>query len=168
MVGLHVLGYRVPGAVLVVAAVGGLAAIPAVLVGRRRWGWARATGWAALAWVTVLTAAVTLSPSDSEGASAGCVVGIDGLFTGWLTDDARLLNVLLFVPLSALVVVLVRDRRRLAVAVGSLLAWPVGLELVQSTGPVGRSCDLADVVDNWTGLAIGAGVGAGISLVARR
>lgn len=156
---MHVLGYGVPAAVIVIAVVGALVLIPVVLIGRRRLGWARAAGWAALAWAVLLTAAVTLSPSDSEGASAGCSIGIDGLFVGWLSEDARLLNVLLFAPVSALVVMLVRDRRRAAIATASLLAWPIVLELLQSTGPVGRSCDLADVVDNWTGLTIGAGAG---------
>lgn len=163
---MHVLGYRVPTAVLVAGAVGAVVAVAvaAVLVRRRGLGWGRAVGWAALGWFVLLVVAVTLSPSDSEAAAAGCRFDTGAVLTGWRTDDARLLNALLFVPASALTVLL---PRRPAVGLAALVALAVVLELLQSSGPIGRSCDLTDVVDNWTGVALGTAAGLAARRLAR-
>jgi hypothetical protein len=66
-------------------------------------------------------------------------------------------NVFLFVPLGIAVVLLPRSRRRAMVATGAA-ALPFVIEATQLLLPaLGRECQGSDVVDNLTGLAIGAG-----------
>jgi hypothetical protein len=68
-------------------------------------------------------------------------------------------NVFLFVPLGISVVLLPRSRRRVIVATGAV-ALPLVIETTQLLLPaLGRACQGSDVVDNLTGLALGAGAG---------
>ena len=49
----------------------------------------------------------------------------------------------------------------------ALAAFPVLIEVAQLTVPVGRACDVQDVVDNWFGVVIGCALGS-VGLAAAR
>jgi hypothetical protein len=69
-------------------------------------------------------------------------------------------NVWMFVPL-ALLSVLPRPGRTLLLALGTALTLPFLVEAVQWALPaMGRDCTSKDIVDNLTGVVIGAGLGA--------
>lgn len=76
------------------------------------------------------------------------------------TPGEQALNVWMFVPL-ALLAALPRPRRTLLLALGTALALPFFVEAVQWALPaMGRACSSKDIVDNLTGVVIGAGLGA--------
>jgi VanZ family protein len=158
LIALHVLGYRVATAVVIVSVMGAVVGAAVAIRRRARSGPLVAVAWGMLVWTVLIVGAVTLAPSDSEGRAAGCGLLWSRLLVGWLSDDARLLNSLMYVPIGLLVAILVRSGK--AVLVFGALVTPVLIEGLQSLEVVGRSCDAADVVDNWTGLAIGALLGA--------
>ena len=86
-------------------------------------------------------------------------VGLSDLIFGGLRwNDARL-NVLLFMPLGVAIGLLRPSRRRLVLLAVAALS-PIVIELTQMLAvQLGRGCQLADVVDNLIGLAMGFGVG---------
>lgn len=152
------LGYRVPGAVAF-GVLGGLVA------GLILWWWLRSrvpglralAGGALLVVLTVI-GTVTLSPSTSLAIQDGCRLTLDAPLLGAFTDDARLLNLLLFVPVGLLAMVAL-PRRLSSVAVAMAFIIPVLIELAQTTSVVSRSCDAVDLVDNWSGGAVGLLIG---------
>jgi hypothetical protein len=155
---LYVLGYRIPGAVLL--------GVPAGLVaGLALWWWLRprvaalrALAGGALLWAVTGIGTVTLSPSNSRAAQDGCRLTWDAPIIGAVTEDARLLNLLLFVPVGLLA--LVAFPRRLSwVAVVLVITMPALIEVLQMTPAVGRSCDAVDLIDNWSGGALGSLIG---------
>jgi glycopeptide antibiotics resistance protein len=76
------------------------------------------------------------------------------------TPTEQSLNVWMFVPL-ALLSALPRPRRALLLALGTTLALPFLVEAIQFALPaMGRACTSTDIIDNLTGVAIGAGIGA--------
>ncbi|MDY7102945.1 MAG: VanZ family protein [Actinomycetota bacterium] len=164
---MHVMGYRVPALVLAVAVAAALGVVPVYLRLRGDRGRARAAMAAVATWCYVVTVAVALAPSTSEGAGSSCVFTGAGDLLGWRHDDQRLLNVLLYVPLGALAMLVPATRVHRWIALAAVASTPPILELVQLTPAVGRSCDAADVVDNWLGAALGVGLGAAVLLVAR-
>jgi VanZ family protein len=69
------------------------------------------------------------------------------------------LNVLLFFPLGVSIAFLPRSRRTVAVILAAI-ALPFAIEATQLLVPLlARGCESADVVDNLTGLAVGAVAG---------
>lgn len=152
------LGYRVPGAVAF-GVFGGLVA------GLALWWWLRprvpglrALAGGALLLVLTVIGTVTLSPSNSLSVHDGCRLTLAAPLLGAFTDDARLLNLLLFVPVGLLAMVAL-PRRLSWVAVAMALTIPVLIELAQATSVVSRSCDAIDLVDNWSGGAVGLLIG---------
>lgn len=155
---LYVLGHRVPGDV-VMGVPGGLVA------GLGLWWWLRprvaalrALAGGALLWAVTVIGTVSLSPSSSRAVQDGCRLTLDAPIIGAFTDDARLLNLLLFVPVGLLSLVAF-PRRLCWVAVAMALTMPALIELAQTTSAVGRSCDAVDLVDNWSGGAVGLLIG---------
>lgn len=70
------------------------------------------------------------------------------------------LNVLLFVPLGALIALLPRSRVMAFAVVGAALL-PLTIESIQlAASPLNRACETGDVVDNMIGLALGFAVGS--------
>lgn len=163
---MHVLGYRVEEAVLVVAAVGAVAAVAvfAVLVGRGV-GALRSAAVASLAWSVAVVSAVSLAPDVDRFDQGTCSLRLVLAPAPW-SDDQRLLNVLMYVPLGFLAVVVAKRWTSRLVAVGVLLAALIAVEWLQRTSVIGRSCDLNDVIDNWLGVLVGAGVGAVVAAIA--
>ncbi len=125
-------------------------------------------------WSLVVIALVTLLPAQGD---PGVVYAEDRLGTCsfdlggpapdgfWIFPGGqRLLNVLIFVPSGALMVVAAARWRAGRVLVplglGLLAAYSVGIEWTQlELARLDRACDVTDVVDNVAGAALGAGVG---------
>jgi hypothetical protein len=148
-----------------------ISALVSILIGRstaRRLACGRAVGYALVFWVGVILSA-TMTPSidgidDPDRVMAWCDLSrigpppIDQLGT---LDDVSL-NVLLFVPLGAVVSAV--GRHRWKALLGSV-ALPFLIEGVQFFGaPIGRECQSADVFDNLTGLLAGYAVGTAVIL----
>ena len=76
---------------------------------------------------------------------------------GRLTDES--LNVYLFIPLGIALAFVPASRWSLLF--GSVaLALPIAIEMLQAAVPsLGRVCQSGDVIDNWSGLALGLAVG---------
>ena len=163
-------------------AVSGALAGAAALAMRRQIGSVAAFAIAGFVWSLAVIAIVTLLPTDpdlglvpAEGRATTCSTDIGGpapegfwIFAG----GQRLLNVLLFVPSGALLV-LGASRWRvgwLLVPLGllALAAYSALIELVQlELARIDRACDLTDVIDNVTGAVIGVAVGAVLMLALR-
>ena len=171
-VGSMVLGSLAAGAVL----------IPLAMLLGRRLGWV--TGWsvAGLLWSLVVIGLVTLLPTTAEvgvvpaeGRLPTCSMDYGGpapegfwIFSG----TQRTLNVVLFVPAGAFLVLAVARWRAgvvlaplglLGLAVGSVLIERAQLELAR----IDRACDITDVVDNVTGAVVGFGIGLLLALLLR-
>src|SRR6185437_2803657 len=148
-----VLGYPLSGWALALAplvpVVGG-----GVLLALRRRGWAAAIGWGMLAGWLVAVVLVTLTPGRLSYHPGVCAFAWSGSASDFGSTDAKILNVLMFVPLGLFAAMLVR--RTVLPLLLSPLVSPA-IEWVQREFPqLHRSCDLVDVIDNSTGLAIGA------------
>lgn len=64
-------------------------------------------------------------------------------------------NILMFIPLGAMIALVPRSRRKAALVIAAI-ALPFAIETIQLLVPaLDRFCESADVVDNLTGLAIG-------------
>ncbi|MFV0526597.1 MAG: VanZ family protein [Acidimicrobiales bacterium] len=165
---MHILGYRVPELV-VVGILAGLALGLAVglLAHRRGPGATRLLGLSGLTFFVAFVLSVTLAPSGrSFSSSCSLVLPADTL--SW-SDDQRMLNLLLFVPLGLFAVLAVADRgQRVAVPI-ALVGLSAAVEVLQNTAFVARSCDLTDLFDNGVGSVAGAALGAlvvgGLSLI---
>lgn len=156
---MHVLGYRVPIAVFVIAGIAApTAAILFLLFKSRGTSSRQSFLLSCLTWLFIVIVAISLVP-DSGRADAGiCTFNLPTEMP-W-SSDQRLLNVLIYIPLGCLAVISF-DTRRHRIQIGLLaLAIPVAMELLQQTHLIGRSCDVRDVIDNWTGLIVGFGIGA--------
>ena len=160
-------------------AIGGLAAaavaVLLALVLARRLGWASAASVAGFGWSLVAIALVTLLPTradvgvvPAESRSTGCswdYGGPTGVAFEVLGLDQRTLNVLLFVPAGALLVLAVgrwRSGWLLApLGLAGLAAYSLAIEFVQlQLARLDRACDVTDMVDNVLGASIGFAVGA--------
>ncbi|MGZ4629113.1 VanZ family protein [Oryzihumus sp.] len=161
---MHILGYRVPALLPPGMLVALLLAFVVFLVVRHRASPARGLLSAVLTLWTGMVLLATLAPQrlgaiqiERHGQRV-CAVLPHLSPWGALHDDQRLLNVLLFIPLGALVFVFHRHAAaRVAVMVALL---PIFIEVVQYTfRSLNRACDGTDVVDNWMGLVIGLAIG---------
>ena len=167
-------------------AIGGLLAAAAAallaLALHRRLGWVSAASVAGLGWSLVAIALVTLLPTradvgvvPAESRNAGCswdYGGPTGVAFEVLGLDQRTLNVLLFVPAGALLVLAVgrwRSGWLLAPAgLAGLAAYSLVIEFVQlQLARLDRACDVTDMVDNVLGAGIGFVVGTVLLAVLR-
>ena len=121
----------------------------------------------------VLAATVTPSLEAAMGVpqvDAGCDASRLGPapWVAYRTVGDTSLNVLLFMPLGAVIGVLPRSPYRWPIIVGAV-ALPFAIEGLQLVAtPLGRACQSGDVVDNLTGLFLGlAGALAAGALVRR-
>jgi hypothetical protein len=126
-------------------------------------GFARAGLFAGMIVWTVLLLAVTIMPKRKftlTGLPRACdVSAAPNHITGAITNDRRLADLLLFVPLAILLVLAGRGLGRVALA-GALVALPLLIETVQYVLPgLHQSCASDDVYDAWLGLALGIGIG---------
>ncbi|HEX8972548.1 VanZ family protein [Oryzihumus sp.] len=166
---MHILGYRVPALLPPGMLVALLLALVVYLVVRRR-------GHSSRAWLSALLTAwtgmvllATLAPQRLGAIQIArhgrryCAVLPHLSPWGALQDDQRLLNVLLFIPLGALVFVF---HRHAAVRVAAMVVvLPIVIETVQYVVvSLHRACDGTDVVDNWMGLAIGLVIGLAVAV----
>ncbi|MCB0959351.1 MAG: VanZ family protein [Acidimicrobiales bacterium] len=167
------MGFDLPAAAMTV----GVVATVAVVLGavltlmlRRRTSISRprATwiGFTALSAMAVLV--ITMVPGGQRVPSA-CYLRVDGSILNWLTQSQPLANVLMLVPLGIALPLAARGTGWYRWSFLALFAFPVVIEAAQSRLPLGRACDLTDVVDNWWGVVIGIGLGwAGSAICAGR
>jgi hypothetical protein len=146
-----------------------------VVIGAFLWqrvGLVRASLFGALVLWGGLVLAFTVSPKRRyKGELAlprSCDVSVlPSHLLGALTNLQRVQTVLLFVPLSALLILAARGLHRLVLA-AALVVLPFLIESVQYALPgLRRTCTSTDVYDSWTGLVVGIGVGAGLLVVTR-
>lgn len=163
-------------------AVGGLLCVLLALALRPRLGWLTAGSIAGFVWSLVVIGAITLIPANgapgivyADRRMNSCSWDIGGpapdgfwIFAG----TQRMLNTVVFVPAGALLV-LAAARWRAAwkvVPIGlvGLVALSAGIEATQLVlARLDRACDVTDVVDNATGVLLGAGIGLVLALVLR-
>ncbi len=141
----------------------------------RRLGAVGALAVAGLLWSLVVIALITLIPADgapgvvsAEGRLETCSWDIGGPAPDgfWIfSAGQRLLNVAVFVPSGALLVVAAARWRRTALVtvplgLALLAAYSVGIEWTQlELARIDRACDVTDIIDNVTGAFLGAAVG---------
>ena len=111
-----------------------------------------------------LVIAATLSPTPHHLGQLG-QCGTHLTTTGGLTSLQGLLNVLLFVPAAGMLT-LASGRPSDGIAAGVGLSATV--EAVQAlVPPLGRSCQLHDLIANSLGTVCGVGLAAGLQLITR-
>lgn len=149
----------------------------------RRLGPVTALALAGLLWSVAVIATITLIPADgapgvvyAENRLGTCSWDIGGpapdgfwIFSG----GQRLLNVAVFVPSGALLVVAATRWPRWAVVtvplgLALLAAYSVGIEWTQlELARIDRACDVTDIIDNVTGAGLGVLVGLALAVVLR-
>jgi glycopeptide antibiotics resistance protein len=162
------------GVMVLGAVVAGLLAILLAVVAQRWLGVASAVAFAGLLWSLAVIALVTLVPTrpdvglvPAETRSETCsweYGGPSGLGFEVLGLDQRTLNVLLFVPAGAFLVLAVgRWWVGLVLApigLACLAAYSLAIEFLQlQLARLDRACDVTDLVDNVVGAAIGFVIG---------
>jgi hypothetical protein len=121
----------------------------------------------------VLSATVTPSREALEGEAhlaAGCDLSRWGPATWreYLHVGDTSLNVLLFIPLGALIGMLPRSPYRAPILTAAIIL-PFAVEVFQLVvTPLGRACQSADVFDNLLGLVVGLGLGSLVAWIGRR
>jgi hypothetical protein len=164
-------------------AVSGLLCLGLAAVLRARLGLSGAVILALLVWSLLVIGVITLIPADGapgivpvEDRLASCSWDIGGpapdsfwIFSG----GQRLLNAAIFVPSAALVVLLAARWPRWSwlvapVGLAALAAYSVAIELTQLVlARLDRACDVTDIIDNVTGIAVGALLGAALAVLLR-
>jgi hypothetical protein len=171
------------GVMLLGAVLSGLACLWLATVVARRTGWTWAMSLGLLVWSLIGIALVTLLPANgapgivsAEGRLDTCSWDIGGPAPDgfWiLPGGQRLLNMVVFVPSGALLVLVAARWRRTAwvtVPIGFALlsAYSVLIELTQlELARLDRACDVTDMIDNVTGAAIGVLLGVVLALALR-
>jgi VanZ family protein len=124
---------------------------------------------AAIVFASGLVISVTLTPGAEaidpwrppvEATTIGCdvdrVTPLPPAAFATITEAS--LNVYLLVPLGLVLAIVPRSRWRVG-CIAAAFALPPLIETVQLVVPaLGRACQSADVVDNWTGLILGVAV----------
>jgi hypothetical protein len=165
------------------ALLSGLTCLWLATVVSRRTGWTWAMSLGLLIWSVIGIALVTLLPANgapgivsAEGRLDSCSWDIGGPAPDgfWiLPGGQRLLNMVVFVPSGALLVLVAARWRRTAwvtVPIGFALlsAYSVFIELTQlELARLDRACDVTDMIDNVTGAAIGVLLGVVLALALR-
>ncbi|WP_139980101.1 VanZ family protein [Nocardioides litoris] len=150
---------------------------------RRRLGLVAAYAVGGLLWTVVVIGILTLIPANgapgivpAEGRLETCSWDIGGpapdgfwIFSG----GQRLLNLAVFVPAGALLVVAAARWRAatiVTVPVGllALAAYSVGIEWTQlELARIDRACDVTDIIDNVSGAGLGVLVGIPLAMIFR-
>ena len=149
---------------------------------RGRLGWLTAWSIGGFVWAVAVIGVLTLIPANgapgvvsAEGRLTGCSWDIGGpapdgfwIFSG----GQRMLNVLVFVPAGALLVLAVARWRAawalVPIGLVGLAAYSVAIEATQlELARIDRACDVTDVVDNVTAAVLGVGIGVVLALVLR-
>jgi hypothetical protein len=121
----------------------------------------------------VLSATVTPSREAIMGTphlSVGCDLSRWGpaMWREYLYVGDTSLNVLLFIPLGALIGMLPRSPHRVPILIAAIIL-PFAVEGVQLVvSPLGRACQSADIFDNLLGLTLGLGIGLLVAWIGRR
>ncbi len=111
-----------------------------------------------------LILAATLSPTGNRPVGMG-VCGMHLTTTGGLTSMQGLLNVLLFIPAAGLLT-LASGRPADGIAAG--IGLSAAVEAMQALAPpLGRSCQLHDLIANTLGAFAGVGLAAGLQVALR-
>lgn len=171
------------GVMLLGAVLSGLACLGLAMVVRRRAGWTWAMSLGLLVWSLIGIALVTLLPANgapgivsAEGRLDSCSWDIGGPAPDgfWiLPGGQRLLNMVVFVPSGALLVLVAARWRRTAwvtvpIGFALLAAYSVLIELTQlELARLDRACDVTDMIDNVAGAAVGVLVGIVLALALR-
>lgn len=168
---------------LLLVAVAGLLSALLAAASWRRLGPVTALALGGLVWSVAVIATLTLIPANgapgvvyADGRLDTCSWDVGGpapdgfwIFSG----GQRLLNLAVFVPSGALLVVVAARWGRAALAtvpVGLLLlaAYSVGIEWAQlELARLDRACDVTDVIDNTSGAVLGVLVGVPLAMVLR-
>ncbi|GAW51950.1 uncharacterized protein (Precursor) [Nocardioides sp. PD653] len=166
---------------LLVAASGLLCGLLAAAL-RPRLGWVSAIAIAGFVWSLAVLGTITLLPADgapgivaAEGRQTTCSWDIGGPAPEgfWIVPGGqRLLNVVVFIPSGALLVVAVARWRAARVLVPAglalLAAYSVAIEATQlELARLDRACDVTDVIDNVTGAVFGVGIGIVLAVLLR-
>lgn len=129
-----------------------------------------------LAWVAVVSFGLVLSatltplygrPFDGGIQSSGCDFSRMGLasLSEVLDFDDPTLNILLFIPLGAVLAFVSGSRRKVRLLVAALFL-PILIETTQLlVTPLERACQSGDVFDNGTGLLIGFALGSVLAVI---
>lgn len=171
------------GVMLLGAVLSGLACLWLATVVSRRAGWTWAMSLGLLVWSLIGIALVTLLPANgapgivsAEGRLDSCSWDIGGPAPDgfWiLPGGQRLLNMVVFVPSGALLVLVAARWRRTAwvtvpIGFALLAAYSVLIELTQlELARLDRACDVTDMIDNVTGAGIGVLLGIVLALALR-
>jgi hypothetical protein len=162
------------GWMLLFAAVAGLFALVVGLVVSRRMGLLAGVSWFGLVWSIAVIAIVTLVPAENglgyipaDQHATSCSWDIGGPAPGgfWIFGGGQqLLNTVLFVPAGLfLVVVLARWRTAwllIPLGLAALAAYSLGIEETQlHIARIDRACDVTDIIDNVSGMVVGAALG---------
>lgn len=153
------------------AVIGGAAAgLLSMFLFPRRRSHSDRVGFALLVWCLTVALVVTLSPvrNDYFGVpSSGCNWSVWRPLAReyWFSAGSRPPNVWLLFP-AGLGIMLLDGFWRRFFGIAFLVALPPGIETLQDEFPeLKRSCSSQDVIDNWTGLAIGLLIGFVLALV---
>lgn len=168
---------------LVGVVVAGLLCSGLVWVVRLRSGLPWAVTLGLFVWSVVVLGLITLLPANgspgwvsAEGRLDYCSTDIGGPAPDgfWIVPGGqRLLNLAVFVPSGALLVLVAARWRRAVwalVPLGFVLlaAYAVAIELTQLVlARLDRACDVTDMIDNVTGAGVGVALGAVLALVLR-
>ena len=151
---------------------------------RRRTGWSWAVTLGLFVWSVLAVGLVTLLPANGapgwvspEGRLDYCSTDIGGPAPDgfWIVPGGqRLLNLVVFVPSGALLVLVAARWPRtswMTVPIGFALlaAYAVAIELTQLVlARLDRACDVTDIIDNVTGAGVGVLLGVPLALVLGR
>lgn len=152
--------YRISTATLLaIVGVLVLGALLAVLLRRKTSMSAPRSFWTAAAVASVAAVLlITLNPSG-RGGIQGCSFTLYGSVFDWIRGNQSTANVAMLVPAAIALTLATRSTRWFPWSLVALVVLPVLIEAAQAWLPVGRACDVTDVVDNWWGVAIGGLIG---------
>jgi glycopeptide antibiotics resistance protein len=169
---------------LVGVVLSGLLCVALAWSARRPAGWPWAVALGLFAWSLLVLGLITLLPANgspgivsAEGRLGYCSWDIGGPAPDgfWIVPGGqRLLNLAVFIPSGALLVLVASRWRRgvwILVPVGFALiaAYSVGIELTQlALARLDRACDVTDMIDNVTGAGVGVLLGVPLALVLQR
>jgi hypothetical protein len=151
-----VFGYYLSGIALLLLPAAAVLGLLVALALRRSPATTRIVAGALVAWAGAILL-VTLTPGRRSYHPGVCAFFWSGTAGDLGSTDAKILNILMFVPLGFLAALLVR-RSWLPLAVALCLS--PAIELTQREFPsIRRACDLVDVLDNLGGAVAGAVIG---------
>lgn len=170
------------GVMVLGALAGGLVCIAVAIVLARRLGWVSAVAVTGFWWSVLVIGLVTLMPAQwdpgivpAETRQPTCSTDYGGpapdgfwIFAG----TQRLLNTALFVPSGALLVLAAARWKTglvlVPLGIAALAAFSVAIEFTQlALARIDRACDITDMVDNVSGVLIGALIGLALAAVLR-